>query len=240
MVHTWDIFCSVVDNFGDVGVCWRLARALAGERGQKVRLWVDDLASLQRLCHTIDADNAAQRVAGVEIRRWQSAGKAPWPAVEVADIVIEGFGVRLPPDYIEAMAAARGGRSGSSGIPVRRRLGGIAPWPAVAAARPAAHQVFFLSGFYRGDRRPDRRARSGAAQGRVPGGRRRARRFSATAGAGRPCAGLQQALGLPCSATTTRRCRPCLTRGPHRPRRWCAWSPKDARWISFRTCWAWV
>ena len=25
---TWDIFCSVVDNFGDIGVTWRLARQL--------------------------------------------------------------------------------------------------------------------------------------------------------------------------------------------------------------------
>ena len=21
----WDIFCNVIDNFGDIGVCWRLA-----------------------------------------------------------------------------------------------------------------------------------------------------------------------------------------------------------------------
>jgi uncharacterized repeat protein (TIGR03837 family) len=28
----WDVFCRVIDNFGDIGVCWRLARQLAGER----------------------------------------------------------------------------------------------------------------------------------------------------------------------------------------------------------------
>jgi uncharacterized repeat protein (TIGR03837 family) len=41
----WDIFCNVVDNFGDIGVCWRLACDLA-ERGQTVRLWVDDVSPL--------------------------------------------------------------------------------------------------------------------------------------------------------------------------------------------------
>ena len=41
----WDIFCNVVDNFGDIGVCWRLACNLA-ERGQTVRLWVDDVSPL--------------------------------------------------------------------------------------------------------------------------------------------------------------------------------------------------
>ena len=43
--RTWDIFCSVVDNFGDIGVCWRLARRLSAGLGQQVRLWVDDLAA---------------------------------------------------------------------------------------------------------------------------------------------------------------------------------------------------
>ena len=41
----WDVFCSVVDNFGDIGVCWRLACNLAA-RGKRVRLWVDDVLPL--------------------------------------------------------------------------------------------------------------------------------------------------------------------------------------------------
>jgi uncharacterized repeat protein (TIGR03837 family) len=41
----WDIFCNVVDNFGDIGVCWRLACNLAA-RDKRVRLWVDDVSPL--------------------------------------------------------------------------------------------------------------------------------------------------------------------------------------------------
>ncbi len=37
-----DIFCAVVDNYGDIGVCWRLARQLAHEHNLEMRLWVDD------------------------------------------------------------------------------------------------------------------------------------------------------------------------------------------------------
>ena len=48
-IRSWDIFCTVIDNFGDIGVCWRLARQLAQEHGHSVRLWVDDLASFARL-----------------------------------------------------------------------------------------------------------------------------------------------------------------------------------------------
>ena len=42
----WDVFCRVVDNYGDVGVSWRLARQLAREHGKQVRLWLDDLTVL--------------------------------------------------------------------------------------------------------------------------------------------------------------------------------------------------
>src|SRR5690606_32581776 len=45
-VMLWDLFCRVIDNFGDMGVCWRLATDL-GQRGHQVRLWVDDPSALQ-------------------------------------------------------------------------------------------------------------------------------------------------------------------------------------------------
>ena len=36
----WDIFCRVIDNLGDIGVCWRFCAGLAA-RGHTVRLWID-------------------------------------------------------------------------------------------------------------------------------------------------------------------------------------------------------
>ncbi|HMS27397.1 MAG TPA: elongation factor P maturation arginine rhamnosyltransferase EarP [Burkholderiaceae bacterium] len=53
LAPTWHIFCKVVDNFGDIGVCWRLACQLA-VRGKTVRLWVDDTTALTWMapdCH---------------------------------------------------------------------------------------------------------------------------------------------------------------------------------------------
>jgi uncharacterized repeat protein (TIGR03837 family) len=96
----WDIFCQVIDNYGDIGVCWRLARQLASEHGLEVRLWLDDLASLQPLCPEADPKLDSQRRAGVEIRRWQM----PFAQAEVADVVIEAFGCPLPENYVAAMA----------------------------------------------------------------------------------------------------------------------------------------
>jgi uncharacterized repeat protein (TIGR03837 family) len=96
----WDIFCKVVDNYGDIGTCWRLAQQLAGEHEADVRLWVDQLQSFARLCPAVSARADQQRVGRIEIRHWRS----DFPEVEAADVVIEAFGCELPESYITAMA----------------------------------------------------------------------------------------------------------------------------------------
>jgi uncharacterized repeat protein (TIGR03837 family) len=84
----WDLFCRVVDNFGDAGVCWRLARDLAA-RGARVRLVIDDASPLAWM--------APAGAPGVEVLPW------PGPA-EPAEVVIEAFGCDPPPDFVAAMA----------------------------------------------------------------------------------------------------------------------------------------
>lgn len=96
----WDIFCKVVDNFGDIGVCWRLARQLSGEHGFTVRLWVDDVESFKRLCPEADVQLDVQYCEAVEVRRWAQ----PFADAEPADAVIDGFGCALPANYLQAMS----------------------------------------------------------------------------------------------------------------------------------------
>jgi uncharacterized repeat protein (TIGR03837 family) len=103
----WDIFCRVVDNYGDVGVAWRLARCLAREHGKRVRLVLDDLTVLARLRPEADPGLDDQRLDGVEVRRWDErvAGAAEIAPAEVADVVVETFGCDAPEPYVRAMAA---------------------------------------------------------------------------------------------------------------------------------------
>jgi uncharacterized repeat protein (TIGR03837 family) len=100
---TLAIFCKVVDNFGDIGICWRLARQFHAEHGIDVTLWVDDLASFRRIWPAVDVDAAEQMVDGVRVVHWRDQDAAFQPS-DVADIVIEFFGVDIPPGYIAAMA----------------------------------------------------------------------------------------------------------------------------------------
>lgn len=65
-----------------------------------VRLFVDDLNSLQRIFPAIDAGLEVQSYQGIEVRRWVE----PFPDLIPAEVVIETFGCELPPHYVAAMA----------------------------------------------------------------------------------------------------------------------------------------
>lgn len=91
----WDLFCRVVDNFGDIGVVWRLARDLAS-RGEAVRLFADDLTPLTWMA-------GSNRPASISVQPWQAADAA----TDVADIVVEAFGCDPPAAYLQRMAARR-------------------------------------------------------------------------------------------------------------------------------------
>jgi uncharacterized repeat protein (TIGR03837 family) len=86
----WDLFGRVIDNFGDVGVCWRLAADLAA-RGESVRLWLDDRSALRWL--------APDGATGVAVYGWDEAA-----AAAPGDVVVEAFGCDPPPDFVARMA----------------------------------------------------------------------------------------------------------------------------------------
>jgi uncharacterized repeat protein (TIGR03837 family) len=102
-MKTWDIFCRVIDNYGDIGVCWRLARQLASEHKQQVRLWVDDLNALVRIWPDAQLTDR-QELAGVEVRQWTNTFPTD---IEIAQVVIEAFACAIPESYLQAMAAQK-------------------------------------------------------------------------------------------------------------------------------------
>lgn len=91
----WDVFCRVIDNFGDVGVCWRLAADLAA-RGEHVRLWADDLAALAWM--------APQGASGVQVRPWSEAEREGHGGAEPGDVVVEAFACDPPASFVATMA----------------------------------------------------------------------------------------------------------------------------------------
>ncbi len=99
-----DILCKVVDNFGDIGVAYRLARSLS-ELGNppRLRLVVDDFASFAALDPEVDASAPSQTLHGWELYRWGGAGAARAKEAFLAKrprIVIECFACGRP-DWLE-------------------------------------------------------------------------------------------------------------------------------------------
>jgi hypothetical protein len=92
----------VIDNLGDVGVCWRLSADLAA-RGHRVRLWLDDVQALRWM-----APGALEGLwPGVTVQPWS---KASDPMVlselEPAQVWVESFGCELPLAFIAERAQA--------------------------------------------------------------------------------------------------------------------------------------
>ncbi len=94
------MFCQVIDNFGDIGVCWRLCADLA-QRGHTVRLWVDDSSALDWM-----APGARQgQWPGINVRAWEEAADiATLRDLPPADVWIEGFGCNIAPEFIATHA----------------------------------------------------------------------------------------------------------------------------------------
>lgn len=69
------VLCKVVDNFGDIGVVWRLCCQLLNQIKKdnltsKINLIVDDLASFNKICNSVDSNKSFQIVDNINIFNW--------------------------------------------------------------------------------------------------------------------------------------------------------------------------
>jgi uncharacterized repeat protein (TIGR03837 family) len=94
----WDIFCRVIDNLGDIGVCWRLCAGLAA-RQQRVRLWIDVPDDLDWMVPGAREGH----IPGVEVIHWTEPLRAAC-AGPVADVWIEAFGCDPAQECLDELA----------------------------------------------------------------------------------------------------------------------------------------
>lgn len=81
-----NIFCDVIDNYGDAGVCLRLGRDLC-KKNEKVNIYCNDLKVIKKIISKDDLKNESLKITS-------------WPTqndnLQIKDIVIQAFSVRLP------------------------------------------------------------------------------------------------------------------------------------------------
>ena len=209
MTARWDIFCKVVDNFGDAGVCWRLAQQLVRRASLEVALWIDDPARARPHRARRRSARDAQRVGGVTIRRWSE----PLPRRRRRGRRRRGVRLRAPRRLHAGDDAAHdAARLVRPRIPERRAVGRGRARASLAAPAPAARAPVLVSRVHADERRAA--ARAGLA--------RRARRLPSAMSARAQRSGPSLAMPSPaaanvafrCSAIRTRRCLRSSTRGP--------------------------
>ena len=136
--QSWDVFCRVVDNFGDAAVCWRLARQLAQEHRGRVRLFIDDLSRLQALVPEI-VERQRQEIAGVEVRCFDDAALDITPA----DVMIEAFGCGVPEAYL-----CRTAQSAANTIWIVLEYLSAESWVASHHGLPSPHPRFPIERYF--------------------------------------------------------------------------------------------
>jgi len=102
MLSRIDIFCDVIDNFGDAGVTYRLARALKAEiPGSEIRLFTNDLNAFSELNGGIDPLRPEQEVNGVRLCSYGLISEEFVKRYEIPGLVIEAFACQIPTAYYE-------------------------------------------------------------------------------------------------------------------------------------------
>ena len=139
----WDIFCQIVDNYGDAGVCWRLARSLSSLHGQEIRIFCDDLPTLNLLASGVDPVIKQK----IDLQPWEASFSNARHPVQTPDVIIEAFGCELPERYLTGVFIAP-----IKPIIINLEYLSAEPWITDfhAKASPQSHGIpkyFFFPGF---------------------------------------------------------------------------------------------
>ncbi|MBN2858550.1 MAG: elongation factor P maturation arginine rhamnosyltransferase EarP [Candidatus Delongbacteria bacterium] len=95
-----DIFCDVIDNFGDAGVCLRLARSLKSRLpGSEIRIFTNDLSAFAALDGEIGPDKEIQYIRDFSLLSYTVITEKFVEELQIPQAVIEAFACHIPELY---------------------------------------------------------------------------------------------------------------------------------------------
>ena len=114
MIKNITLLCKVVDNFGDIGVVWRLARALkeCAAAPLDLRIIVDDLSAFASVAPGVDTEKDDQLFSGCRILQWRPgsaalAGITDFFETNPPQVIIECFACGRP-EWLETLLFEKG------------------------------------------------------------------------------------------------------------------------------------
>jgi len=101
-VSSIDIFCHLIDNFGDVGVAYRFAKEFKAARPEcRVRAFFDNLHALREIANEIDPDEVIQEHDSIVYLKSWALNKAQADSLGAADVMVEMFACEIPEPFME-------------------------------------------------------------------------------------------------------------------------------------------
>jgi uncharacterized repeat protein (TIGR03837 family) len=105
---TMDIFCHVVDNYGDVGVVFRFAKEFRRANPQcRLRVFIDDLQALHRIHPDTDPGAFHQEHAGIVYIDSRALTRTAVQKIGTAEILVEAFACQIPDIVLDVASKKR-------------------------------------------------------------------------------------------------------------------------------------
>ncbi|TDT68027.1 putative repeat protein (TIGR03837 family) [Hypnocyclicus thermotrophus] len=93
------IFCNVIDNYGDIGFVFRLARQLHKRNDKlEIKVFLNNLKSFNKINKNISINKTQQKLGNI---LYIDINKVDYFEIEKSEIVIEAFGCDIDESYFE-------------------------------------------------------------------------------------------------------------------------------------------
>jgi len=100
-----DIFCHVIDNFGDAGVVYRLAKEYqCAFPKAKIRIFTDGMAAFQAVCPQIQPYCNQQTVENIHYLDYSLLTDDFVASLTIPELIIEAFACDIPEIYLQKAA----------------------------------------------------------------------------------------------------------------------------------------
>jgi uncharacterized repeat protein (TIGR03837 family) len=97
-----DIFCHVIDNFGDAGVVYRFAKELKLHSPSiVVRVFIDDVKPLVLIIPGFSSDDTINGINGIEYHSYTEGNDCCFENIVPADVLVEAFACNIPESIME-------------------------------------------------------------------------------------------------------------------------------------------
>lgn len=99
-VKSIDIFCDIIDNYGDIGFVYRLAKEITKQdKSLFIRVFLNNLESFQVINSKINILKKIQVIDGIEYINMNHLSSEDYINIIPSEVAIEAFACELPEDY---------------------------------------------------------------------------------------------------------------------------------------------